>query len=366
MNDEERKELSRPFWEQGNNNIIEINAFHKAYDDEFTDEVKELFNSDGLLCSKSSWGIIKDLNQDMWSTKAIRRLWGLQFKNNAKTQKQLDEEAKAAAERAERERIRKEEEAKKAAEIAKKEEELTTKLRSLLDIELITKVITIFNDAGKKYQLPFIKLVNDSGYHIGNGAYYPASSSTIEKSDMTTVANNINKYYLSALSEAEHYQKEVAAAEYYKDAAWAEAAEQLKHGPAYRYDMVFQDKEGKIYHSVFYGHYEAMHDDTYSDLRKQNMPIDADLVIVVAHSDGGRNCHNETEYYYTHVSYSNKASKEAFKEADVDLTKDIEITWGEFLGWHETPKEYAVNDKEYVTIGMDKWYHCTTHHWSTF
>ena len=374
MTDEERKEISKPFWEKGSDNIIDIDAFHKAYDDEFTDEVKALFNREGLLYSKSSWGVIKDLNQDLWSTKAIRRLWGLQFKNNAKTQKQLDEEARRKAEAEEYERQKKAREEERARQQAEQSKIVNDQFIPLLDTPLINKVIELMGRVGKKYQFPyFITSDYNSGYYIGNGRYYPESQVTTEKA-----AEYINQKYADLLPIAEIYAKELEAQEYYKDCDWFNSAYKFissKAGrPAENYYYTFQDKEGKIYKTSF----DKWDDDYdtprllfFTRLKDQGMPLDAKLVIVELATEE-INCHNEREYYRYYVSVSKDASKAAFEMANVDLS--IEETprdkayeqWWSFSGYKEVEAKHADHSNLYIKEGMDKWYTATKHCFSTF
>lgn len=80
------KEAAGKFWENAKNKMIDIDNFHKAFDDNLKDMKFDMsiFNSDGLLANQGTYGKIKNLDPDNNATKAIKKLWGLQFKEQGK------------------------------------------------------------------------------------------------------------------------------------------------------------------------------------------------------------------------------------------------------------------------------------------
>ena len=80
------KEAAGKFWGNATKKLIDIDNFHKAFDDNLKDMKFDMnaFNSDGLLVNQGIYGKIKNLDPDNNATKAIKKLWGLQFKEQGK------------------------------------------------------------------------------------------------------------------------------------------------------------------------------------------------------------------------------------------------------------------------------------------
>ena len=80
------REAAGKFWGNAAKKVIDIVNFHKAFDDSLKNMQFDMraFNSDGLLVSQGTYGKIKSLDPNNTATKAIKRLWGLQFKEQGK------------------------------------------------------------------------------------------------------------------------------------------------------------------------------------------------------------------------------------------------------------------------------------------
>lgn len=80
------KEAAGKFWGNAAKKVIDIVNFHKAFDDSLKNMQFDMraFNSDGLLVNQGTYGKIKSLDLNNTATKAIKRLWGLQFKEQGK------------------------------------------------------------------------------------------------------------------------------------------------------------------------------------------------------------------------------------------------------------------------------------------
>lgn len=80
------KEAADKFWGNATKKLIDIDNFHKAFDANLKDMKFDMsaFNADGLLVNQGTYGKIKNLDPANNATKAIKRLWGLQFKEQGK------------------------------------------------------------------------------------------------------------------------------------------------------------------------------------------------------------------------------------------------------------------------------------------
>ena len=80
------KEAADKFWGNATKKLIDIDNFHKAFDANLKDMKFDMsaFNADGLLVNQGTYGKIKNLDPNNNATKAIKRLWGLQFKEQGK------------------------------------------------------------------------------------------------------------------------------------------------------------------------------------------------------------------------------------------------------------------------------------------
>lgn len=344
---------SKTFWSAARNNIIDIDNFHKAFDEFFDDEVKNLFGPDGMLLHRGTYGVIKGLDPEQWATKALKKLWALQFVDHAKTTAQLEDE-KRRAEEAEKRRIEKEEQAR-----LEKEKELEREARRAeefnagLDMETINKVLEL----APKPNNYIVPKYENHRYYITDKSFYSDIS-------VSKALELINKYYAEALSIVES-EKTYESCEWFKVfKAW------LNNLPNADYcDFIFQDKLNKIYHKqVRVGRYYA--DDIYKfvyDLSKDGLPVDAELVVFKSNSSYSTGSTYSDSYYYTWISISNKASQAALDKAGFSLeADDDEGGWGESSGWKEVTKEEAAKaDGKYIIDGMDKWYTSTYTSWAT-
>ena len=70
------KEAAGKFWGNATKKLIDIDNFHKAFDDNLKDMKFDMnaFNSDGLLVNQGIYGKIKNLDPDNNATKAIKKL----------------------------------------------------------------------------------------------------------------------------------------------------------------------------------------------------------------------------------------------------------------------------------------------------
>ena len=90
------KQAANEFWNYAKKNIIDIDSFHKAFDDglKAANFNMQLFGSNGLLSARNSYGAIKTLDDSKASVRALKKLWALIFTTNAHTKQQADEKAK--------------------------------------------------------------------------------------------------------------------------------------------------------------------------------------------------------------------------------------------------------------------------------
>ena len=103
LNEDAKLDASKEFWRLAKENILSVEDFHTAYDEDLVDFGRAyLFNSHTrLLNDKSTYGKIKKLvaeNPSNWAIKALLKFWVLQFSTGAKTKEEVDrEKAKAEA-----------------------------------------------------------------------------------------------------------------------------------------------------------------------------------------------------------------------------------------------------------------------------
>ena len=102
LNEDTKTDASKNFWKLAKENILSVEDFHTAYDEELTDfgRVYLFDRYTNLLNDKSTYGKIKKLvaeNPDNWAIKALLKFWVLQFSTKAKTKAEVDKE-KARAE----------------------------------------------------------------------------------------------------------------------------------------------------------------------------------------------------------------------------------------------------------------------------
>ena len=244
--------------------------------------------------------------------------------------------------------------------VSKINEEKTKELQSLLDMEMINKVIKVMNSkAYRNYSTPCYKEfdTHSEGYWIGDGCYYPSRYTTLEKA-----ARQINGFYLKLIPEVDEYIAEEEAHEQFKGCSWYNTvARYCKTGNlADTYIFVFQ-KDGKVYKSSF-SNYGYHRDRFFVDLKQQKMPLDAELVVVNLRKDGSKNCHNEVEHKYSYYSASSKATKEALRAGYIDFDNPPALEWGIFHGYQPSKGE----GDRYTKEGMDTWYYSDTEYFSTF
>lgn len=81
------KEAAGKFWGNATKKLIDVDNFHKAFDANLEDMKFDMssFNDKGLLTDSGVYGKIKNLDPNNNATKAIKKLWGLQFKEDGKT-----------------------------------------------------------------------------------------------------------------------------------------------------------------------------------------------------------------------------------------------------------------------------------------
>lgn len=360
----ESEAASKAFWTAAKNNIIDIENFHKAFDEFFDDEVKNLFDYEGLLKHKGTYATIKNLDPSQWATKALKKLWALQFVDDGKTQKQLDDE-KRWAEEAEKRRLEREEQAR----IAKEKEEqrikdINQELLSHLDTKTISKVIELAG-ADSEFAMPEYK---NHRYYLTKNRYYDDGLTSNYRHNQAQflqpakVAEWINKFYQEWLAEL---TVELA----YKNCKWYKAIKDWseQYNKADYCEFIFQDKAGKVYSPGQYrlGNYYSDFDKFASELEKAGVPVDADFVGLVVHDSYDTGYTMRDSKFYTYVSLSAKANQEAIKKTGVDLTPrnrslntaNDYLEWGHSDDWEEVSKEAAEKAPNYYIVdGMDKWY----------
>jgi hypothetical protein len=178
---------SSEFWDFARSGKIATGWFHKAYDEELKIlGLMDLFNTDGLLANKGSWGRIKtakEANPDSWAVKALQKMWVLQYKEGvtqsleqqiAASEKEYEVRRKAElTAKQEQERIKKE---AKFAELKKEYVILSDKLTF---VENIVKKLADDYAAEKKAQvIPQIEKIIKQKAEINT-----ATKGIINKSD---------------------------------------------------------------------------------------------------------------------------------------------------------------------------------------
>ena len=80
-------EAAKQFYDWAKKNVIDYDSFHKAYDDALKAAgcPTSIFGSSGSLNNSRTWNQIKVLDASLSSVRALKKLWGLQFKSDAKS-----------------------------------------------------------------------------------------------------------------------------------------------------------------------------------------------------------------------------------------------------------------------------------------
>lgn len=136
------------FYNSIKNKYIDAVAFHAAYDSLISDNnLTDLFNKDGLLRSRGTYGKIKDC-ADTELQKALKKLWAAQYVDSLTTkeiQAKKDAEAKAQAEA----------DAKIRAEHQAKQDALKAELKVTADkckAQALERVIKEHRDVAETYE----------------------------------------------------------------------------------------------------------------------------------------------------------------------------------------------------------------------
>jgi len=372
--------FSKAFWASLKTDYIDIESFHKAYDDDFESvtyddmqknpELKSfinyylMFNSQdedgGLLSHKSWYSEIKQMPQDMWCVKALKKLWTAQFVDNKtskkgeETKKKRKAEAEAAEQkRKEQERIAKENEKKKIEDINKL-------FQSHLNMKVINRVLEISTDP--EDILP---------HYGGNNFYYVHGRTGIKTDDYLRAAKHCNTYYEGRMNELEA-ELDYSRCSWYKPfMEWCKVRKSKNSLDYYRF--IFQDKTGKIYVPISDNGLDHYTPDILSRLKALGAPIDVDLVSVTLWAESGGGYTYQSSYSYSYTSISNKASAEVINKiglkgkpmSSFNTYSGFEF-FGNDSGWKEMSKEEAMKyNHAFFIDGMDKWFRRVVEHYPT-
>ena len=169
----DEKTAADRFWASLKTDAYDLDSFHIAYDKYFTDEFKEKnFKSSNNaedrfevygpdLKGKWTYGAIKELDPNLPSTKAIKKLWAARYVDHKKSQTTVKWEA-------ERDRKYRAEQQAKAEAHQKEIDALSKELQRYLDLRVIERVLEISEDPADIMpyyaDTNFCKVTNTTGY----------------------------------------------------------------------------------------------------------------------------------------------------------------------------------------------------------
>ncbi len=333
------REAAKAFWANAKNNIIDAESFHKAYDDEIDADTQfDLFgyNSNGALLHKGTYGKIKDLDPDLFSTKALKKMWAMQFKDGAKTLDQINKQ-KAAEEAREKARLEKEQKIK----------DLTQRFEAKLDMPTIEKSLELAKNEAD-YKAPYYD-ADYNGYSFSKVLSLGISHYFLRGSDYTPekAAEYINEVYAENLELLQSRAKFIRA-EWYKP--FKKFISENEINSYNQLTVYFQDKDKNFYKV-------EMHSDFWSKLAE--LPDSIYPVITDMYQDGHSMYTNRDSTYVHCYSVSNEATPEALKAAGVSLDP---AALGRQPGNHshseykERTLSEATKDGRYLIDGMDRWF----------
>jgi hypothetical protein len=143
---------SKKFWAAANNKQIDLAAFHAAYDDELTKlGLMDVFTADGTFGKKAekSYGrfiAAAKVNPESWAIKALKKLWGLYYRENTQFSTATEANKAADEERQRRAELRRQQEESDRAAKAAKLLEYEQLVKSYLD-KVSTKVLVAYEQA---------------------------------------------------------------------------------------------------------------------------------------------------------------------------------------------------------------------------
>lgn len=83
VSDVDKRKASKEFWTNAKNNKVDLDNFHRAYDEELQEyNLLGVFTKEGKLKSKGMYGLIKQYGNDDWCLKALLKFWSIMYSSN--------------------------------------------------------------------------------------------------------------------------------------------------------------------------------------------------------------------------------------------------------------------------------------------
>ena len=340
INEDTSTQMAPNFWKAAKEGLIDTDEFHNTFDTELDDEIRnKLFDpTTGLLKNRGTWGIIKELDSALPSTKALKLFWQTQFSPKRYTTwgneriftvNEINKLEKEAADK------KAKEDQERAAKL-----EIGNKILSLIDKDLHAKVMAELKAVKKSFsEFTFEDIaVKQSGNWVyikvtPEYAYSVKTEGTAEEQ-----AAVLNKKLADIYSELT-FDFDIRKAKWWS----RELMDNCRN-----FTLVFQHADGKV---------QKFEKPSTKDLVAANIPMDAELV--------GASCSKSESATYTFqnsssdtwYSVSNNINEEATKALGVNLnpeTVEQPSFWGE-SSYEEISKEQA-SGWTYFKTGMDRWF----------
>jgi hypothetical protein len=366
---------------QERHGLLPVDDFHTAFDDELhalLDDAtyESLFNADGTLKHRGTYGIIKKLDQTNPVVKALVKFWALQFSLDqmlpdakaAWDKEAADREASAAAYEAERKA--KEEENKKAfdlkvkdlqVEADKEAEEHFKKINNLIDPELIerSKQDSTFVPFKLKAEVhgQFDSRSSVEDQKISVYFYLTVGDSTWSCKRKDFNDKNLNRFVdiINNRNKAiSRYEMIKANGKWYSDEFEALLHKTSNHN--HWLELVFQGsgKVFKLQANYGDGYRGSVETQLLNWLQETDISEDAILVGVSYHASSPATYTFQDGHSTTYDSVASNISKEAAAELRVwlDPTKFVDDdNWGE-SSYHEVTSPTSNHYKS----GMSRWF----------
>lgn len=245
LNEDAKTDASKNFWKLAKENILSVEDFHTAYDEELIDFGRAyLFNSyTRLLNDKSTYGRIKKLvaeNPDNWAIKALLKFWVLQFSTKAKTKAEVDKE-KARAEVNEAH--------------VQKYKEWTPSVLAELDQDLVKKYLDVWKIKVEDITYSTYDYYEHGQFHTRKLTVLPSGWSRewpVRDEDEPKRENLVAFWTPSMLKwEIERAEREERTRQYAENQKSNDVIDVFKNTTCKRYGAIVEGESGKLYYVHF-------------------------------------------------------------------------------------------------------------------
>ena len=356
---------SKKFFNTLKQGLIDIDSFHKAFDDDIKAfGLDSIFGSDGLIFSRNFYGKIKEaadahVGETNFAIIALKKLWAAQFKDGLLTiaekekRDQQEEDRRLAKEKAEQEKVAKEERNKEALKSA------SLKVQQLLDKDLYDEYKSLIKDP----KLAIVRLYNSiwdkdpdnikvmatfekpdnakddptniSGYWYGEDI--PVVEGIVTDEQIKQFVDMLNKKLPELITKLKNYNLERTIVDKFADIFASGDGIYYFMSGSDLYTVAYKNSKIKSIYSKSAG----------KDIDLADFPADVELVA----TELGLEEHTGRCYYsyYASISFN---SKKYYPEKWHE--HDDEIPVGSYFKSAD-PADAAVREKFVTGYGFDKW-----------